>query len=350
MAQHRRHTKRHRLLAPTLFTALSAVVVAAVVTGTHGLSLSDATAAGKAARSPRAAVAQATASPGALDAAAPTDGTDQAQGPTGSPAASPAESPEPAPTGTASETPTDSPSEDAVPAGTPTASAGAKASTRTAVLGTTTVAASTDPEAATVGALFSGGIAAGNHFCTASVLHSPTGNLLLTAAHCLNSADGVTFVPGYRDGSAPFGSWRVTAVHTTSGWSGKGDQDEDFAILETAPSNGRNVEDVVGGNHLGTDEPFGATVHLYGYPGDAETPSLCTNSTGKQSTYQRVVSCPAYPAGTSGGPWIDVATGDVVGAIGGFQQGGDSDDVSYSAYFDHTIAGLYAEAEAAAAS
>ncbi|MFD4397044.1 trypsin-like serine peptidase [Kitasatospora sp. NPDC058478] len=343
MGQHSRPTSRRRrsLLGPTLFTALSAVVVAAVVTGTHGLSLSDATAAGKAARSSRAAVAPAATAPASEAPAAPAPV--DAPAPTDSPSAAPTDGP----TGSASAGASADPG--SAPAATPTPSAPATPDTRDTrgvVLGTTATAAAT-PEAATVGALFSGAAAAGNHFCTASVLHSPGGNLLLTAAHCLGSAGGVTFVPGYRDGSAPYGSWQVTAVHTTTGWSQKGDQDEDFAILETAPNNGRNVEDVVGGNRLGADEPFGATVRLYGYPGDAEEPILCTNTTGRQSTYQRVIDCPAYPSGTSGGPWINVATGDVVGAIGGYQQGGDSDDVSYSAYFDHTIAGLVSQVEGA---
>ncbi|MEU3573303.1 trypsin-like peptidase domain-containing protein, partial [Kitasatospora sp. NPDC036755] len=241
------------------------------------------------------------------------------------------------------------------PAGTPTAAPATPAPAATTAapathvaLGTTDVAPAGDREAGTVGALFNGAVGAGGHFCTASVLHSPTGNLLLTAAHCLSSTDGVTFVPGYRDGSAPYGTWQVTAVHTTAGWSQKGDVDEDFAILETAPSGGRNVEDVVGGNRLGTDEPFDATVRLYGYPADSEAPVLCTNTTGQQSAYQRVVHCPAYPGGTSGGPWINTATGDVIGAIGGYQQGGDTDDISYSAYFDHTIAELCAQVGAAA--
>ncbi len=136
--------------------------------------------------------------------------------------------------------------------------------TRGVALGATAAAPAADRESAIVGALFSGSVAAGNHFCTASVLHSSTRNLLLTAAHCLNDTDGVTFAPGYRDGSAPYGTWQVTAIHTTTGWAQKGDEDEDFAILETAPNNGREVEDVVGGNHLGAGEPFGATVRLYG--------------------------------------------------------------------------------------
>ncbi|MGW2249194.1 trypsin-like peptidase domain-containing protein [Kitasatospora sp. NPDC001660] len=331
MGQHRRTTPRRRFLAPTLFTALSALTVAAVATGMHSLSPSEATAASSPARTSRTATASGPASP---SAASPS--------PTAAPAST---SPVAEPTQSSSPTPSDTPT----PAATPTRSASATATpdTRSVTMGTTTAAPATS-ESSTVGALFSGSVAAGNHFCTASVVHSATGNLLLTAAHCLTSTDGVTFVPGYRNGTAPFGTWQVTAIHTTTGWSQKGDVDEDFAILETAPSNGRKIEDVVGANRLGTDEPFGATVRLYGYPADSESPSLCTNTTDKEGTYERVIDCPSYPTGTSGGPWINTATGDVVGAIGGFQQGGDTDDVSYSAYFDHTIATLYSEAEAAA--
>ncbi|MEV7597434.1 serine protease [Kitasatospora sp. NPDC089797] len=328
MGQHRRaRSRRHRLLAPSLFTALSAVVVAAVVTGTHGFSLADATAAGKVARSTRTvATAPAPSPPAATVSTAPVADTTSSG----------------SPTPTTAPTPTDTPTA----TGTPTTAA--TPDVRSAVLGTTAPAPADNRETSTVGALFSGPVGAGNHFCTASVLHSATGNLLLTAAHCVNSPGGVTFAPGYRDGSAPYGTWQVTAVHTASGWSQNGDVDEDFAILETAPNNGRNVEDVVGGNKLGTDEPFGATVRLYGYPASAEEPNLCTNTTGQQSAYQRVIQCPAYPSGTSGGPWINTATGDVVGVIGGYQQGGDSDDTSYSAYFDHTIATLYTQVEGSA--
>ncbi|MER7707528.1 serine protease [Kitasatospora sp. NPDC097605] len=305
MGQHRRRTGRRRFLAPTLVTTtLSALTVAAVVVGTHSVT-------------PRAT---AVASPETTAATAPL-----------SPAATPVPTLTPTPARAATPTPT--------PVPTPSDPPG------------TTATAPATPEAATVGALFSGTVHAGNHFCTASVLHSPTGNLLLTAAHCLDDPSGVTFAPGYRDGRAPYGTWRVTAVHTTAAWSRGGDQDEDFAVLETAPdAAGRRIEDVVGGNTLGTDEPFDTDVRLYGYPAGGERPLLCTNTTGRQSGFQRVVDCPAYPGGTSGGPWISTATGHVIGTIGGHQEGGDTPDTSYSAAFDHTIAALYAEAVTAAAS
>src|ERR1022692_3713578 len=68
-----------------------------------------------------------------------------------------------------------------------------------------------------VGALFttSGGHLA-DHFCTASVVHSRGGDLLLTAAHCLTGRPlgpgGIVFVPAFHDGESPYGSWRITAV------------------------------------------------------------------------------------------------------------------------------------------
>ncbi|GAB2706835.1 trypsin-like serine peptidase [Kitasatospora kifunensis] len=206
----------------------------------------------------------------------------------------------------------------------------------------TTGTAPVTPESNRVGALFSGSATAGNHFCSASVVHSSTRNLLVTAAHCVSSASGVTFVPGYRNGQTPYGVWQVTQVYETNGWTQNGDTDQDFAFLQVAPnSSGQRIEDVVGGNTLGLNESFGANVRLYGYPNTSEVPLLCADSTGQQSTYQRSIYCPSYTGGTSGGPWINTADGNVIGVIGGYQQGGNTPDISYSAYFDQTIGNLY---------
>jgi hypothetical protein len=50
-----------------------------------------------------------------------------------------------------------------------------------------------------VGALFTASAGQlGRHFCTASVVDSPAGDLLITAAHCVTGTAGtIDFVPGY---------------------------------------------------------------------------------------------------------------------------------------------------------
>ena len=56
------------------------------------------------------------------------------------------------------------------------------------------IAAPVDPDPR-VGAVFLGG--GDLHACTGSVLHSATGNLVLTAAHCMSAGGPATFVPGF---------------------------------------------------------------------------------------------------------------------------------------------------------
>src|SRR5579862_7309346 len=49
-----------------------------------------------------------------------------------------------------------------------------------------------------VGVLLAGPSVHGNHFCSASVVHSPAGNVIATAAHCVSGTGaGLLFAPGY---------------------------------------------------------------------------------------------------------------------------------------------------------
>ncbi|MGW4650065.1 trypsin-like serine peptidase [Kitasatospora sp. NPDC004289] len=236
------------------------------------------------------------------------------------PAADPPASPAPAP----------------VPSPTP-----APSPTPVAVVYGTTSTAPSGPEADRVGVLSSGG----HHFCTAGVIDSPGGTLAVTAAHCLDTAEGVTFTPAYRNGEAPYGTWRVTAVHTTEAWQDSEDPDEDFALLEIAPdpTTGRTIQSVLGGTPVDFAAPLTATARLYGYPARSDTPLLCTNTTTAQSPTQRRIDCPSYPGGTSGGPFIDTTTGHLIGIIGGHQQGGDTEDTSYSPALGPDLQDLYRE-------
>ncbi|GAA1252457.1 hypothetical protein GCM10009665_48980 [Kitasatospora nipponensis] len=359
-SQQRRHRRRPRLLArpAVLFAALATALVSAIVgVSLLGSQASASNAAAPATASPvmhgkgghshrHPAAAPASATPGSAGDAAPQP-TDtppvavlpSAEAPTPTPSAAPTADP-----GTAA--PAD-PSADGTASADGDGTGDAEDRSAYALQYNTTSTAVSGAEANRVGALFSGGVSTGNHFCTASVVHSAGHNLLVTAAHCLDSPGGVVFAPGYRNGTAPYGTWQVTQIYTTNGWSQNGDPDQDFAFLRVAPSNGKQVEDVVGANTLGLNESFSATVRLYGYPDTRDVPLLCANATTQQSSYQRRIDCPSYTGGTSGGPWINASNGHVIGIIGGYQQGGNSADTSYSAYFDQTIGGLYKTATAA---
>ncbi|PYC81570.1 serine protease [Streptomyces tateyamensis] len=341
-SQRRRHRKRSRaaaVLRPALLVAVLAAVLVAAIAGVSTLS-------SRAVASSRTAARQAHGKD--------TKGAKQAAGSMATPSRS-AEPTAPTDPQAATDTPVAQlPSPDAASSSGDQASPSAAAPSATDTPADTravptTATAPAGAEANRVGALFTGAASPGNHFCTASVVHSAGRNLLLTAAHCLSGAAGVTFAPGYRDGRSPFGVWQATQVFQTNGWTQNQDPDQDFAFLQVAPNaSGQQIEDVLGGNVLGTDESFTAPVRLYGYPDSGDEPLLCSNTTTKQSAYQRRIDCPSYSGGTSGGPWISTDTGHVTGVIGGYQQGGDTDDTSYTAYFDSTIAGLYQTAVSAA--
>ncbi len=205
-----------------------------------------------------------------------------------------------------------------------------------------------------VGALF----AEGAHYCTASVVHSERGDVLLTAAHCIHDGEGggyltdLTFAPGYHDGIAPFGYWTVADELVAPGWTASSDPDLDvgFATAHQAGTT-RSLESLVGANLLATGTAFEQPITLTGYPDDSEVPAVCQNTTTKQDTYQLRVDCAGFPTGTSGGPWVagqnpQTRLGTVIGVIGGFEFGGDDPDTSYSSYFDTDVLALYRQTTA----
>jgi hypothetical protein len=210
-------------------------------------------------------------------------------------------------------------------------------------LGVTTVAAAS-AWTARVGALFPAGRGSrlvGGHFCTASVVHSPRRDLLVTAAHCLSGTGELVFVPGYRDGHAPYGVWKVDKTYLPDGWAKGQDEDSDVAFAVVAGRTGKGIEDVVGGNRFVTGTATGATaVTVTGYPDSREVPVSCTNKPAAHSRTQQRIECPGFTGGTSGSPWVD-GDGKVVGILGGHEEGGATADVSYSVVLGGEAAALY---------
>jgi V8-like Glu-specific endopeptidase len=206
-----------------------------------------------------------------------------------------------------------------------------------------------------VGALFTTSAGQLNqHFCTASVVDSPAGDLVITAAHCVTGISGtIDFVPGYNQGSKPYGVWAVTKVYADQAWSSSSSQDDDFAFLRVSqPGSSVPVEDVTGAERLDTDAPASREpVQVIGYPTTTNQPVTCQNRIKQPMAGQLEFDCDGYTNGTSGGPFlgeIDPATGQglVIGVIGGYQQGGDTPQVSYSAVLGANATALYEQAVA----
>jgi hypothetical protein len=191
------------------------------------------------------------------------------------------------------------------------------------------------------------------HFCTASVVQSTHGDLAVTAAHCLVGVQGqqVVFVPGYANGKEPYGVWSVTAVYTDQAWQSDQNPDDDVAFLRLTDSSGEPIERVTGGERLGTSPAKPTLVRVIGYPGGAEQPVSCVNWAARFSATQLQFDCGGYTDGTSGAPFLAAASssgkGTVIGVIGGYEQGGDTPDVSYASAFGTAVTGLYRQAEAA---
>ena len=200
-----------------------------------------------------------------------------------------------------------------------------------------------------VGALFTAtGTDLGGHFCTASVIHSPHGDLVLTAAHCVTGVAPakMIFVPGYHGGKKPYGVWAVTRVILDPNWISSAAPTDDFAFLVVRSPTQGPVEDVTGGERLGLSQPSGRMVQVVGYPNDASAPIVCRNRARRFSSSQLEFDCGGYADGTSGSPLLadigpSTGLGTVIGVIGGYEQGGYTASVSYAARFGASTAALY---------
>ncbi|MEU7554298.1 trypsin-like peptidase domain-containing protein [Streptomyces sp. NPDC044571] len=218
-------------------------------------------------------------------------------------------------------------------------------------------------------------MANGEHWCTASVVDSPKGNVVATAAHCVapageNGAPGelahdghaigeLSFAPAFSGGGAgrrPLGVWKVRAVHVDDRWTRWGEDTADFAFLSIEPDeDGHSVQQAVGG---AAEAPkpdwtsgYEREVTVVGYPESDRNPQnqpvSCTTQTGhdQDDPAMLYMSCAGFWTGTSGSPWIaDRGGPGNPGRLIGVLSGGDTDVDSTAALFDERAKALYEHA------
>ncbi|AKT52452.1 hypothetical protein ADJ73_16360 [Arsenicicoccus sp. oral taxon 190] len=179
------------------------------------------------------------------------------------------------------------------------------------------------------------------HGCSGAVLDSPTGSLVVTAAHCVSDrGTGLRVVPGYSRGRAPYGTWAVTAAYVDPGWQATADPHRDLAVLRVGThlvgGRVRTLAGTVGGYHLGEAPASGAELRGYGYvAGSGDQAVGCVNAITLTNGY------PTFPCGEMwggvSGTALTSAGADgsktVRGVIGGLHEGGCYPDVSYSSPF-----------------
>ncbi|MBW8485979.1 trypsin-like serine peptidase [Actinomadura parmotrematis] len=167
-----------------------------------------------------------------------------------------------------------------------------------------------------------------DYMCSGSTVRSANRDVVITAGHCVRPAEGGwaadwVFVPGYREGRAPYGVYPARRMFVPRAWKRRRDGDHDVALVAvgTAVDAGRaarHVGDVVGAQRIAFGGPGRTRTYAFGYPStgryDGEHLAYCTGRPAhprRHPTSGRGMRCD-LTRGSSGGPWLadfDPATG-----------------------------------------
>ena len=141
------------------------------------------------------------------------------------------------------------------------------------------------------------------------------GRAVWTAGHCVYTPGqgwnrNMTFVPAYRAGTRPYGTWTVKSKAALNGWTNNGNFAYDIGMVSVFDKSGVTIGSRVG--WLGAMFNAGPKQHFHGigYPANinsARYSVLCAASTARRDAEPGPdplgIGCD-MGAGISGGPWI----------------------------------------------
>lgn len=188
--------------------------------------------------------------------------------------------------------------------------------------------------------------------CSGTVVSSRLQNVVFTAGHCAvdpgeEPSTNMVFVPGYRDGSEPFGEYPVATLLTTEEWAADGDLSFDAAIAQLSSP----IEQTLGARGIAFNRAPKTSYKIFGYPAepsdtyDGERLIECDAPLfGLEVSFSHPFSNVAFPCdmrqGASGGGWVNPA-GDVVSVVShGYTDPSLSDQIA-GPFFGEAVKRLY---------
>jgi V8-like Glu-specific endopeptidase len=199
---------------------------------------------------------------------------------------------------------------------------------------------------------------AGNFVCSGTAVEAPNLSTVITAGHCVHF-DGAwstnfAFVPGYRDGIRPYGTWAATGESAPSRWVSSEDFKYDVGVAVVAENSiGQSLEEVVGARGILFDQPVSGAVRSHGYPAkspfDGSKLRYCDSTLGYLDPFTSPpqtmgIGCDMN-GGSSGGGWVidDGRNGSVI-SLNSYTRS-STPEVMYGPYFGSTVEALYDSVE-----
>jgi len=168
---------------------------------------------------------------------------------------------------------------------------------------------------------------------------------VLTAGHCVYTPGRgfhthVSFVPAYRYGAAPYGTFTAFSLATLGNWATNGARADDVGMVAVSDRSGYRVNQWVGNLGLAWNYSPIQLLNAFGYPaniGNTNYSSVCVGESWQEQAGGVIGMGCDMTYGSSGGPWVlnfipYLSGGNYVNSV---VSGGDpSIPKFYGPYFD----------------
>lgn len=207
----------------------------------------------------------------------------------------------------------------------------------------------------TMGVLFFEIPGYGDYRCSGGVAYN---RVIWTTGHCIFTPGigwhrDVQFVPAYRNGSRPFGTFYMFDMATLTPWATEGNIAYDVGMVAVRDNSGRSIGATVG--YLGSAfnvMPWRLLYNAFGYPSNLGNNGRYLMSCVGDRWLRESRNGPdpvAVPCdmtfGSSGGPWLmnfyPFRSGAYNQVVGINSYGYDGQDLMYSPYFSDGASRLY---------